>query len=170
MMHRDEAPALNGTTLGALLHHLNPVMRAVLDSPLHPILSRWFVLLRWVGPRTGQPRSIPVSYVSEHGHLYATTGDKWWHNLVQAPSVMVILRGSSRSASVVPIEESGESAAEHQLLFRRHPFFRRLAGIPASHGDPDPAAVRRSVDAGRTLLRIDIPERRAASRARGTSL
>jgi hypothetical protein len=157
-MHRDEAPALHGTPLGAALHYLNPVMRAVLASPLHPLLSRWFLLLRWVGPRTGQPHEIPVSYVREHGHLYATTGDKWWRSVVKAPAVSVTYRGSSHSANVIPIDEGGQSAAEHQLLFRRHPFFRRLAGIPTrGRGRPDPAAVRRSVDAGRTLLRIDTP-------------
>ena len=154
-MHRDEAPALHGTLLGAALHALNPVMRAILDSPLHPILSRWFLLLRWTGPRTGQTRAIPVSYVQEHGHVYATTGDKWWHNVVRAPSVEVLLRGAKQSASLVPIEDAGESAAEHQLLFRRHPFFRRLAGIPTHHGEPDASAIQRSVEAGRTLLRID---------------
>ena len=154
-MHRDTAPQLQGTPLGAVLHALNPVMRAVLASPLHPVLDRWFLLLRWVGPRTGQPHAIPVSYVQEHGHIYATTGDGWWRNVVRAPSVDVTLRGSSQSAHLVPVEESGQSAAEHMLLFRRHPFFRRLAGIPTQNGEPDPAAVRRSVDAGRTLLRID---------------
>ena len=46
-MHRDEAPALHGTFLGAALHYLNPIMRAILGSPLHPILDRWFLLLRW---------------------------------------------------------------------------------------------------------------------------
>jgi hypothetical protein len=157
-MHRDEAPALHGTALGNVLHLMNPVMRAVLASPLHPLLDRWFLLLRWIGPRTGEPHAIPVSYVSEHGHLYATTGDRWWRSVVKAPAVSVTFRGSSQSAHVVPVDEGGQSAAEHQLLFRRHPFFRLLAGIPTGGGGyPDPAAVRRSVDAGRTLLRIDTP-------------
>jgi hypothetical protein len=157
-MNRQDAPALQGTQLGRLLHFLNPVMRAVLASPLHPVLSRWFLLLRWRGPRTGQPHAIPVSYVQEHGHLYATTGDSWWRNAIRSPSVQVTLRGASQAARLVPIEDSAESAAEHQLLFRRHPFFRRLAGIPARReGAPDPQAVRTSVDAGRQLLRIDLP-------------
>jgi len=156
-MHRDEAPAVQGTLLGSALHALNPVMRMVLATPLHPILDRWFLLLRWVGPRTGHLHSIPVSYVQEHGHVYATTGDSWWRNVVRASSVAVTLRGSSQAAQVVPIEDSAESEAEHQLLFRRHPFFRRLAGIPTRPGGtPDPQAVRRSVDAGRQLLRIDL--------------
>jgi hypothetical protein len=121
------------------------------------MLSRWFLLLRWNGPRTGRPHAIPISYVTEHGHVFATTGDGWWRNVVSARDVGVTLRGSRRTAQVVPVDDASESAAEHQLLFRRHPFFRLLAGIPAREGgQPDAAAVARAVDAGRKLLRIDI--------------
>lgn len=156
-MHRDESPALRGTRLGAVLRRLNPLVRAVLSSPLHWPLSKWFLLLRWDGPRSGKPHAIPVSYVIERGHAYATTGDAWWHNAVAGSNVGVIVHGATFGAAIVPITDARESAAEHELLFRRHPFFRRLAGIPSRpDGSPIPEAVQRSIGAGRTLLRIDL--------------
>ena len=88
-MHRDEAPALRGTWLGTLLRYLNGPMRLVLGSPFHWPLSRWFMVLRWVGSRTGRAHAIPVSYVLEQGGVYATTGDGWWQNAMRAGDVSV---------------------------------------------------------------------------------
>ena len=132
-------------------------MRRLLASPLHRPLSRWFVLLSWVGPRTGRAHTIPVSYVPEGEHVYATTGDGWWRNASRAEEVGVTLRGRRSSARVIPITDAATSARDHARLFRDHPFFRRLAGIPTSRdGAPDAAAIQRSITAGRTLLRIEV--------------
>jgi hypothetical protein len=156
-MHRDEAPALRGTWLGVLLRLLNRPMRLALGSPLHWPLSCWFVLISWVGPKTGKRHVIPVSYVVEDGDVYATTGDHWWRSAIDAAEVSVTLRGHKRRAQITPVEAGERSAVELERLFGRHKFFRRLAGIPAAaDGRPDPVAVRRSVDAGRALLRIDV--------------
>jgi hypothetical protein len=156
-MGRADAPALRGSWLGGLLRLWNPVMRRLLASPLHRLLSRWFAVLSWAGPRTGRAHSIPVSYVSEGGHAYATTGDGWWRNAARARDVAITLRGRRLPARVIPVTDAAASVREHARLFRDHPFFRRLAGIPASPtGVPDDDAIRRSVAAGRTLLRIEL--------------
>ncbi|MBA3689675.1 MAG: hypothetical protein H0W81_12760 [Chloroflexi bacterium] len=77
-MSRVSAPALRGTLLGALLRLWNPLMRRLLDSPVHWPLSRWFAVLAWSGRRTGRRYSTPVSYVREGTTAYVTTGDRWW--------------------------------------------------------------------------------------------
>jgi deazaflavin-dependent oxidoreductase (nitroreductase family) len=151
------AHTLRGTRLGAVVRTLNPLVRALLASPLHWPLSRWFLLLSWIGPQTGRPHATPVSYVLDDGNVYATTGDSWWHNVVRAPEVTVRIRGRAHHARVVPIENADRSVAEHERLFERHPFFRRLARMPAGKGGhPDRQTIRGSVEAGRTLLVIDI--------------
>lgn len=99
--------------------------------------------------------TIPVSYVMDGGHVFATTGDGWWRTVVRARDVAIRLRGQWMPATVIPVTDLDQSAEDHARLFRQHPFFRRLAGIPRTHGDPDDAAIRRSVSAGRTLLRIE---------------
>jgi hypothetical protein len=130
-------------------------MRRLLASPLHWPLSRWFLLLSWTGPRTGKVHTIPISYVPDDGHVCATTGDGWWRTAAHAPNVAIRLRGRWLPAAVVPVTDADRSTEEHARLFRQHPFFRRLAGIPATNGRPDAGAIRRAVEAGRTLLRID---------------
>lgn len=155
-MHRDEHPALRGTWLGRLLRLWNPFMVRLLASPVHWPWSRWFLLLSWAGHRTGRVHTTPVSYVTDGQRIYATTGDSWWHNAVRSPAIEVRLRGRRLSARLVAVTDADESAREHARLFAEHPFFRRLAGIPARSGVPDDAAVRRSIAAGRTLLRLDL--------------
>jgi hypothetical protein len=131
----------------------------LLASPFHWPLSRWFLLLSWIGPETGKPHSTPVSYVLDSGRAYLTTGDTWWHSVVRAPDVTVRIRGRRRPAHLVVIENPDQSIAEHERLFERHPFFRRLARIPAGpNGHPDRQAIRGSVEAGRTLLLIEFAE------------
>ena len=131
-------------------------MRRLLASRLHWPLSRWFLLLSWTGRRTGRVHTIPLSYIAEGARAYATTGDPWWRNAADAPEATVRLRGERKPVRVVPITDRERSIAEHERLFREHPFFRRLAGIPAtSQGSPDRAAIARAVGAGRTLVALE---------------
>ncbi|MBA3689676.1 MAG: hypothetical protein H0W81_12765 [Chloroflexi bacterium] len=51
--------------------------------------------------------------------------------------------------------DPAECRVEHERLFRDHPWFRRLAGIPAGRdGTPDSSALDRAVAAGRVLVRV----------------
>jgi hypothetical protein len=132
-------------------------MRLLLASRLHWPLSRWFALLSWSGPRTGRAHTIPVSYVRDDHDVYVTTGDRWWHNLDDRP-VRVRLAGRWHPGHATAIKERAHSRSEHDRLFRERPFFRRLAGIPRASGGggADLGALERAIDAGRTLIRIDL--------------
>jgi hypothetical protein len=152
-MGRVDTPALRGTWLGALLRVLSPVMRLVLASRLHWPLSRWFALLSWSGPRTGRAHTIPVSYVTDDGAVYVTTGDRWWRN-VDGQAVRVRLAGHWYEGRATAIKDPAESLAEHDRRFQERPFFRRLAGIPGAGRGADLSALERAIAAGRTLIRI----------------
>ncbi|MEX2547167.1 MAG: hypothetical protein WD830_05190 [Chloroflexota bacterium] len=157
MKGRADSPALHGTLLGSLLHRWNPLMRLFLDSRFHRPLSRWFVLVSWTGRRTRRVHTIPVSYVRDDTGIFVTTGDRWWRYVVGNGTVRIALAGRWRTARAVPITDSAESIREHDRIFREHPWFRRLSGIPTTSGErPDAAALARSVAAGRTLIRIEL--------------
>ncbi len=156
-MSRVSAPALHGTLLGTLLQALNPLMRRLLDSPLHWPLSRWFAVLAWNGRKTGRRYSTPVSCVHEGTTAYVTTGDRWWRNLTGGAPVTICLGGRWRQGKALPLLDLAESRAEHERLFRDHPWFRLLAGIPAARAsNPDSSALDRAIAAGRVLVRIDL--------------
>jgi hypothetical protein len=154
---RVSAPGLRGTLLGTVLRLWNPVMRPLLDSPIHWPLSRWFAVLAWKGRKTGRRYSTPVSYVREGNTVFVTTGDKWWRNITGGAPVTMRLAGRERQGTAEPILDAGAGRAEHERLFRDHPWFRRLAGIPkGADGGPDPTAVARAVESGRVLVRIQL--------------
>lgn len=156
-MSRVSAPALRGTLLGALLRGWNPLMRRLLDSPLHWPLSRWFAVIAWNGRKTGRRYSTPVSYVREGTTAYVTTGDRWWRNLTGGAPVAMRIAGRWQQGSALPMLDPAESRVEHERLFRDHPWFRRLTGIPAGlDGSPDSSALDRAVAAGRVLVRVEL--------------
>ncbi|MFN2484354.1 MAG: hypothetical protein ABR509_05380 [Candidatus Limnocylindria bacterium] len=150
-------PALRNTLLGNLLRLLNPVMRLVLGSPLHWPLSRWWILIRWRGAKTGNTFTTPVSYIRQGPTVFVTTGDRWWAKAQASPEVAIRLSGRWRSVRPVAVLDRRESVDAHERLFAEHRWFRWLAGIPrATGGGPDRDAVGRAVDAGRMLVRFDL--------------
>ena len=153
-MNRVDRPALKGSLLGTLLRIWNPVMKAILRSPVHWPLSRWFAVISWTGRKTGRRYSTPVSYVLGDSAMWVTTGDRWWRNVGRGMELR--LRGHAREATPTVITDPAESLREHQRLFRKHRWFRWLSGIPGDgKGGADPAALERAIGAGRVLVRID---------------
>ena len=156
-MNRVTRPALRGSLLGAVLRVLNPLIKVILRSPLHWPLSRWFAVLSWTGRKSGRQYSTPISYVMDGANVYVTTGDRWWHNVERGRSVGLRLRGRQRRATATPITDRDASLEAHRRLFRDHPWFRWLSGIPGDgHGGADPVALQRALAAGRVLVRIDL--------------
>jgi F420H(2)-dependent quinone reductase len=150
-------PALRGSLLGTVLRALNPIVRVLLQSPLHWPLSRWFAILAWTGRRSGRSYSTPVSYVREGSTAWITTGDNWWHNLSGGAPVAMRIGRHWQSGQGVAVTERAESRTEHQRLFREHTWFRLLSGIPAAtDGEPQARAIDRALEAGRTLIRVDL--------------
>src|SRR5215470_11409582 len=77
-----------------LLRRLNPVIVAVLRSPLHGLLSANLLVLGFTGRRTGRRYRLPLSYVERDGRLYLCTRTAfWWRNLRGGALVELRLRG-----------------------------------------------------------------------------
>ena len=81
-----------------LNHIVNPIVRAVLRSPLHKLLSSALVVLSYTGRRTGRRRSLPVMYAQDGSRLivFAAHSERkrWWRNFgADGAPVDVRLRG-----------------------------------------------------------------------------
>jgi len=74
---------------------INPVVRTLLRSPFHGLMSRNTMLLEFSGRKSGKTYCTPVSYYQSENTVRCTTGkdNLWWRNLVEAGSVTVFLRG-----------------------------------------------------------------------------
>jgi hypothetical protein len=75
----------------------NPVVRAVLGSPLHPLLSRGLALITVTGSRTGRRYTFPVSYRQDGDRVTVNVGwparKRWWRNLTDGGRVEMRIRG-----------------------------------------------------------------------------
>jgi len=101
-----------------VLRRLNPLIAAVLRSPLHRIMSRDLLLLTYVGPKTGRSRSLPLSYVAVDERLYlCTRSSRWWRNLGNAQPVTVVLRGRPVRAIPVVVDPRSPEALDALRAF-----------------------------------------------------
>ena len=99
---------------------INPIVKILLNSPLHFLLSGNTLLLQFVGRKSGKSLSTPVSYYLQDGHLHCFSSKSfvWWRNLVEVNSIEVVLKGKRQSArpSVIVDEPEVMQAALTKFL------------------------------------------------------
>lgn len=99
---------------------INPVLRAVLSSPLHRIASGGLMVLHVRGRRTGRVYDVPVGRHELDGRLVTFGGGAWRVNLRGGADLEVTLDGRRRRAHAV-LEEDPDRVAEL--------FLRLLQGV-----------------------------------------
>jgi hypothetical protein len=76
----------------------NPVVRAVLSSPLHPLLSRRLALITVTGRQSRRRYTFPVGYRQDGDRVIIHVGQPerkhWWRNLTETGQVEMRIRGT----------------------------------------------------------------------------
>jgi deazaflavin-dependent oxidoreductase (nitroreductase family) len=98
-------------------HVVNPVVRGLLRSPAHRLLSGSVLLVAYAGRRSGVRRELPVMYASTDDRYVVVAGQPdtktWWRNFADdvRPVTLTVAgwRGSARARLLDP------SSAEHRL-------------------------------------------------------
>ena len=112
-----------------------PVVRWLLRSPLHPVLSRSLVVLSYQGRKTGRWRSLPWMYAREGQDLYVVPGQPerkvWWRNLRRPTRVRLRLQGRAREgiASPPPAATPPPSPPAWRRYLARYPKAAKPLGI-----------------------------------------
>jgi hypothetical protein len=105
----------------AVFRAANRVVRPILSSPLHPVLSRWLMLITYTGARTGREYAVPVAYYrwapDEVWAFAARTG--WMSNLRDGRTVRVRIHGCELPARPAVVEDRESVAHLLQELVRR---------------------------------------------------
>jgi deazaflavin-dependent oxidoreductase (nitroreductase family) len=114
---------------------VNPVLRAVLRSPLHRMLSGSVLLLEYIGRRSGRRYTLPVMYVSAPDHLVVAAGDPssktWWRNFTFDPQpVSITLHGRRSDCSARSLTAGTDERAEAVQAYQQR--FPRVTLDPAS--------------------------------------
>lgn len=135
----------------------NPMVKWLLRSPLHGIMSGNTVVLHYQGRKSGRAYSLPVNYVQSGQTLYLISSPDrtWWRNLRDGAQVQLELRRQVRQGWGEVL--SGEAATNGLTeLVKAAPGFARYLKIRMDKdGRPDQqdiiAAARE-----RVILRVQL--------------
>lgn len=125
----------------------NPLVMALLRSPLRGLLDRQFLILTVAGRKTGKLYHLPVNYRQEESMVFVFSPRErtWWKNLLDGALVGVYLRGRALEGWGQTIT-TVDTVAEGLLGFaRRSEAYLRLFEVTLdAAGQPDnPEALHR---------------------------
>lgn len=95
---------------------VNPLIKLVLRSPFHRLLSDNFIVLTFQGRKSGRMFSTPVGYTLHGDVLLVFTFSNWWKNLQANPDVAVRLQGQERTGRATLSTDPQEIAAAVNLI------------------------------------------------------
>ena len=66
---------------------LNPLVRGLLQSPLHGVASGSLCVISYRGRRSGRSFEVPLSFMQEGSlvRLLSSHNTRWWHNFLAEP-------------------------------------------------------------------------------------
>jgi F420H(2)-dependent quinone reductase len=104
-----------GAQFRLMNHTVNPVLRAVLRSPLHRMASGRVALITYTGRRSGREYTIPAFYRDKGDEITIAVGwperKVWWRNLTDGGGdVRLIVRGREVTGHAVATRDQGRDA------------------------------------------------------------
>ena len=90
---------------------VNAIMRTLLRSPLHRVMSSSILVIHYQGRRSGRALATPVRYQRLDGRLRCTTAThtQWWRNVAENPGVSLLVAGSTGDYQAVIHREDREN-------------------------------------------------------------
>jgi hypothetical protein len=144
-----------------LFRALNPLMHALLRSPLHGLLSGMLMLLSYTGRKSGRTYTIPIGYfVWNTDELMAFTSARWWTNLRDgAPATLLLKRQRLQAVPTVIHEREAVIGTLEEFITRLSlATARKLPiGLPADRAPTQPEL--RAMSPSGTFVHFKISER-----------
>lgn len=139
---------------------VNVMMRGVLRSPVHRIVSGRILVIVVTGRKTGTVYRLPVGYVEHAGALLIGTAGKWRKNLPENATVTILLRGRWRQASAEVITDEDRLAGLYRVILARNPIHGKYAKIGVEpDGSPNAADLRDAISRGIAVVRLTLQTR-----------
>jgi deazaflavin-dependent oxidoreductase (nitroreductase family) len=121
-------------------------VKAILKSPLHPILGGSIAVITVHGRKTGRAYSMPVNVVRE-GDTFTVVSRRsrtWWRNLRGGATVELRLTGKQLTTQGEVIEGYGEVAEGLSGYFQRNPRYAKYFQVNLTEaGQPERQDVER---------------------------
>src|ERR1035437_5502545 len=140
-----------------LFKAINPVMKGILRSPLHRLVSKRLILLTFTGRRSGMRYSTPVGYVTEGDDLWLSNESVWKKNLGDNAPVSVRLRGKDRTGTTTVLSSPEDLRSGFKTILEQALQFGRIAAIGLRAGGlPMADAIARARAAGFVIVRVHL--------------
>lgn len=140
---------------------INPIVRGLLNSPLHGILSGRLMVLYVTGHKTGTRYAIPVGYARDGDTIYLGTERRWANNLRGGAPVEVQFQGRRRRGQANVISDVEGMTDAFRAIHAASPGYAnalsRTSGVTVGNtGEVNGDAVTRARDAGHVIVRIEL--------------
>lgn len=143
------------TTQSRIQRTGDAIVRFILRSPLHPLLSKKILIITVSGRKTGREYAYPVGYAEHEGHLLIGTAANWRRNLIPGTPVRIHLRGTTRQAIHEVITDEPQAAPLYREILTQNPTHGRFAKI---HLNPDDTinlpSLRTALSHGTAVVRL----------------
>lgn len=119
----------------------NPIMKLILNSPLHGLFSEKVLLFTYQGRKSGKEFSLPVQYARKDEIIYIVVGmadrKTWWKNLRGGVTIQLLLQQKKLNAraEVLASEARREEMADALGLYVQK--FPEAAGLYRLNRLPD---------------------------------
>ncbi len=119
-----------------VLRLANPLVRRVLDSPAHRLLSSQLLVLAYRGSRTGRMHRIPLRYAgTPAGEIVALAlapeSKQWWRSFAAPRAATITVRGARITVEGALSEGNGrqQALAAYTARFRLGPELAATAAV-----------------------------------------
>src|SRR5688572_19638743 len=139
----------------SFIRKVNRVMRPLLRSPLHRLVSKNLMLLTFTGRKSGKQYSLPLSYVQSGNTLWLGTQTPWYKNLRGGAPVSVRLRGKEVTGRADIIDDEDGMRAGYQTILTLYPGYSRFVEVTLGEdGQPVREEVARARERGYVVIKI----------------
>ena len=118
----------------------NPLMKWLLRSPLHGVISGMYLLITFTGRKSGRTYATPVEYCRDGTDLIFLTAPErvWWRNLKGGAPVTVRVQGRDLAGTATATLGDPDAYADAmRAYFRRFPGRAKMFHIRLVDGEPD---------------------------------
>jgi deazaflavin-dependent oxidoreductase (nitroreductase family) len=123
----------------------NPIVKLMLRSPLHGMMSGSTMLITYTGRKTGKKYTLPVGYLRQ-GDMLTTISSRsrsWWRNLRAEAEVTLLLQGKQVEASAKAVEDPVDVMSGLRSYLAQAPQFANYLDITV---DEDGKPVKRDLE------------------------
>ncbi|MEI7770806.1 MAG: nitroreductase/quinone reductase family protein [Chloroflexales bacterium] len=132
------------------------IMIGVLKSPLHGLLSKGLLLLRFSGRKSGKRYELPVAYVQDGNTILIASRARWWHNLRDGAQVELRLRGKDMAARADVAEDKAQLNTDLRRVLRGGNAGRFMQVELDASGEPNPQQLAAAIAVGWMVVRVTL--------------